>query len=1368
MAEKCLICAIEVESDLCNVGKKGIIGLVKASELRKDGKEAGFRNKTNGVVHNSCRREYVRSDSIKRFLRDNLSDQPSTSRDVSSLRSGQVKFDFKTKCFFCTETYNEEKEIKKPYAKRRTVFHVRTSAFHNSIIDHGQKRKDEWGNDVVRRICTVFDLHAADAIYHEDCYKRFLLTSVPSKRKSGRPQDEGISNAMEEIFDYIEGTDNCQYSIDELLEQVITGEPPHVKTIKERLREKYRDQIFFSTIRTRQTVVSFRSFSDKILSDTWYTSRCKDEQRERERIVQKAAEIILEDIESMAYDNSAYPPSASFCSESEQLIPKSLRVFMDCIVKKKRSKEAVGKKMTTIAHALIAAVRPRCFISPILTSIALFIYRKFGSKNLVSLLSKLGLCASYYDAQQLELSTIHHLQEPIPSETFCQYIFDNADFNVCTLDGWNTFHSMGGIKCVTPTPAFHTCAKIERLKSTPPPQEDVAQLGVLELQPFEGRGTNVLQQIIIEDLSELKPIPCDIFTPTLQDFLWMSGKWLQEVEHTAEVPTIPEWKGFMQMVSKIINKEKTSVTYLPFINSPPNEYSTVHTSLQYALNNSQEAGATVCFVTFDQPLYLKAREITCGTIVVRLGGFHTLMSFMGCIGHTMAGSGLKDVLCQVFAANSVDKILTGHAYSRAIRGHLLVQLVLCRIVLEGTDVLEEEKREILTLLTNMEELTPDKVQENVSLVLTLKKFQYRLESLKDNGPTAALWVQYFHMVTLMKKFIDSERRGVWDGHLSCVQQMIPFFHASGHFQYAKCAHLYVQDMIQLKDSHPEAYKEFAEKGYFTINRTGTPWAGVWSDMVIEQTLMRSMKSSGGLTRGRGITDSVLAKWVCGSPGGTAICTSLEEFAEVVFATGEQHVDFRVSRQTRDSRDRAKIHEWFNDHPPFPKLDSLMSLSSGILGSSKINCHQALDIGTKTMQSFIGSKFGDMKQSKKNVVLSIASMSSTIKINGEKVTINPLTIFQRTVIVKKNDSDVAELLAYELTPYPLALFSEGGMRKGKKSALYDVLPAEDNATLDLTQNTVVVDGGFLLHRMKWKQSSDVSSICHQYIAYVQKHYGENCMVVFDGYSDIDSTKRAEQKRRGITKTSVDINFHESTAITVQQEHFLANERNKTRLIHLLSEKMRAAGIETTVATGDADGTIVRCGLDKAAVHPTVVIVGEDVDLIVLLIGLAPQSINMYFMKPGRGNVENKLFSVRQLQELPIAKTILLLHSFSGCDTTSAIHGKSKVGIAKLFTVNPGLTQDISAIFKDPSASPDDIEQAGEKLFLAIYKAPAHQDNLNEHRYSAFLKASTKPKSDMATLPPTRGASKQHSLRVYHQVNPFTCSFQYLLLSLNYKY
>lgn len=64
----------------------------------------------------------------------------------------------------------------------------------------------------------------------------------------------------------------------------------------------------------------------------------------------------------------------------------------------------------------------------------------------------------------------------------------------------------------------------------------------------------------------------------------------------------------------------------------------------------------------------------------------------------------------------------------------------------------------------------------------------------------------------MNKFIDCERRGDWGGHLNCVQQMIPFFHASGHFQYAKCADIYVQDMLALQFSNPHVNKEFANMG----------------------------------------------------------------------------------------------------------------------------------------------------------------------------------------------------------------------------------------------------------------------------------------------------------------------------------------------------------------------------------------------------------------------------------------------------------------------------------------------------------------------------------------------------------------------------
>lgn len=67
-------------------------------------------------------------------------------------------------------------------------------------------------------------------------------------------------------------------------------------------------------------------------------------------------------------------------------------------------------------------------------------------------------------------------------------------------------------------------------------------------------------------------------------------------------------------------------------------------------------------------------------------------------------------------------------------------------------------------------------------------------------------------------------------------------------------------------------------GYSSVNRSGKRWAGVWSDMAIEQSLMCGMKSKGRLTRGQGMTDSTLAKWIGGARTGTSICLSLETFA----------------------------------------------------------------------------------------------------------------------------------------------------------------------------------------------------------------------------------------------------------------------------------------------------------------------------------------------------------------------------------------------------------------------------------------------------------------------------------------------------------
>ena len=68
-------------------------------------------------------------------------------------------------------------------------------------------------------------------------------------------------------------------------------------------------------------------------------------------------------------------------------------------------------------------------------------------------------------------------------------------------------------------------------------------------------------------------------------------------------------------------------------------------------------------------------------VVLRLGSFHTDMSFIGSIGHLIAESGRKELLELIYGPNAFKHILTGKAIARAVRAHLLVDVVLNTLIL---------------------------------------------------------------------------------------------------------------------------------------------------------------------------------------------------------------------------------------------------------------------------------------------------------------------------------------------------------------------------------------------------------------------------------------------------------------------------------------------------------------------------------------------------------------------------------------------------------------------------------------------------------------------------------------------------------------
>ncbi len=245
-------------------------------------------------------------------------------------------------------------------------------------------------------------------------------------------------------------------------------------------------------------------------------------------------------------------------------------------------------------------------------------------------------------------------------------------------------------------------------------------------------------------------------------------------------------------------------------------------------------------------------------MIIRLGSFHVMMSFLGSIGSLMSGSGLKEVLQVAYADNAVTHMLSGKAIARAIRGHLLVYAALYAMIashalgipLPSNAIVEpsedmSQANQAETRNHNELEIASDMLQglphgEVYDEMLLdqhdrLQKINQLLEQTKNDlstRRTAKLWLQYLSMVEILQKFIKAERIGDWQLHLQALSEMLPFFAAAGHYHYAKSARLYLQFMHSLDTTHPDVYEQFM-RGLHVVHRSDRHWAGLSTDLVIE-------------------------------------------------------------------------------------------------------------------------------------------------------------------------------------------------------------------------------------------------------------------------------------------------------------------------------------------------------------------------------------------------------------------------------------------------------------------------------------------------------------------------------------------------------
>ena len=141
----------------------------------------------------------------------------------------------------------------------------------------------------------------------------------------------------------------------------------------------------------------------------------------------------------------------------------------------------------------------------------------------------------------------------------------------------------------------------------------------------------------------------------------------------------PSWTTFNERVSEV-DHPKTIIGYMPIIQAPAHELSTLNTVVRRVIHVAEALNQTKVGLTIDQPLFPSLMELKWvvpeyrNVLIPRLGGLHVSMNFLKILGQHMTDSGLVQVILVwvesgLLGVNSAEHAMDGKSYAKGIRTH---------------------------------------------------------------------------------------------------------------------------------------------------------------------------------------------------------------------------------------------------------------------------------------------------------------------------------------------------------------------------------------------------------------------------------------------------------------------------------------------------------------------------------------------------------------------------------------------------------------------------------------------------------------------------------------------------------------------------
>ena len=1050
------------------------------------------------------------------------------------------------------------------------------------------------------------------------------------------------------------------------------------------------------------------------------------------------------------------------------------------------------------------------------------------SAQLVLMLNRFGHGISLSQIQEIDtalakeaLATADNVPLPGHFEKNVSVLFaaDNNDFLEETRTGANTSHVTNSIVIQRTVLSVPLCPSAQqKLRTKHCRSIENAFEPQLVQHNSSCRVGPPLFSISLPSLLPHKSDHSKEFTASLtcrHDFAWMLLRLTPETCATlssSAAQCIPGWTGFNSILNASMVPPQSKIGYLPVINHPPTELSTVRTVLHNAMSIAAQTGQEDIIVVFDQAIYAKAQEILWQEarhrvrehnilrgIVVSRGGFHITCTLLSVLGKRFGDAGLWDLLVEseVVSSGSVDGVLAGKHYKRALYAHKAVLEALFRSlwgqfeewVRSTADTYVNLSPLLLALSKARSRLSADSVRDllNTETFQELLSLYQQFLSLLAScyGPMAQFWLSYMDIVLLILRFIRATKEGNWSLHMRCVREMIPWFFCYDHTNYSRYMSVYLCEMQCLPESHPAAFEQLV-RGEFAVQQSCTSFSQVPVDQALEQSVNRDTKTSGGLIC-MTLWPGAVQRWMLTAhlrAKFKSICKDMAGVLNNESTVRETGTSAITASEESVSKLSALIGEW---RTPFSHSSALVALSSGYEAPLEVQLDliNAFQRGVHAMEDFFAQRLlstatgfhEPIKKMKMTTFSDIVKVKRTSASNsGVAIARADSALFSRLALVAQTRRlNMRDVLSYELGALPWSLAKSVGQPvKTNKSQLLALLVKVTPSVTNVPISTAVVFDFMAVLQAVSPGGTTFASLANQLLRSVMVgiRVGGRIDLVIDQYPET-SIKCFERDRRAASGT-VHVIISRRDQKVPNWRKFLSGSKNKVQLIDFLVGEWKLAcyapllksksmflchGNECTVFWS-ADGLSVsshvvaalRCQHEEAdtrmffhAHHAasngagTVIIKSSDTDVAMISCAVV-NSIPGRVLLHGRTKHRSQYLDLKKISDQlgeDISASLPGVHSFSGCDSTSAFSGKGKAFAYKL--ILEGHCDAMKMLGQEFTVT-DELHSLCEKFLCRLYGKPK-LTSINEVRYELFkFQLQSSP-----SLPPTQDALRHHVQR-----------------------